>query len=91
MEQVSAGTTIFRQDEPGEDMFVISGGRVRLTLEGGGRAEEIAVLQAGDFFGELSLLGGNRRTATAVAVDDCILLRIRRDVFAMIRAMKDKF
>jgi CRP-like cAMP-binding protein len=44
---------------------------------------EIAVLHPGDFFGELSLLGGARRTATATAVEATSLLVIRRDTFAM--------
>ena len=81
--RVPAGTMIFRQYDPGEEMFVIARGRVRLTITGEGHERELAVLQAGDFFGELSLLSGARRTATAVAVDDCDLLTIRRDVFAM--------
>src|SRR5438132_12406886 len=74
---------LFRQDDPGDEMFVIARGRVRLTITCEGHERELAVLQAGDFFGELSLLSGARRTATAVAVDDCDLLTIRRDVFAM--------
>ena len=80
---LSAGTTIFRQGDEGDEMFVISRGRVRLSLGGPDGQREIAVLQAGDFFGELSLLSGARRTATAMALDDCVLLAIRRDVFAM--------
>ena len=81
--RVPAGTMLFRQDDPGDEMFVIARGRVRLTITCEGHERELAVLQAGDFFGELSLLSGARRTATAVAVDDCDLLTIRRDVFAM--------
>jgi CRP-like cAMP-binding protein len=44
---------------------------------------EIALLRPGDFFGELSLLGGARRTATATATETTSLLVIRRDTFAM--------
>ena len=80
---LSAGTTIFHQGDEGDEMFVISRGRVRLSLGGADGQREIAVLEPGDFFGELSLLSGARRTATAVALDDCVLLAIRRDVFAM--------
>src|SRR3989442_13143123 len=72
------------RDAAGGEMFFIGGGRVRLTITCEGHERELAVLQAGDFFGELSLLSGARRTATAVAVDDCDLLTIRRDVFAML-------
>jgi CRP/FNR family cyclic AMP-dependent transcriptional regulator len=81
--QFKAGTTVFRQGDAGDEMFVISRGRIRLLLGAEDHEREIAVLQPGDFFGELSLLRGARRTATAVAADDCVLLAIRRDVFAM--------
>jgi CRP-like cAMP-binding protein len=80
---VPRGTVIFRQGDPGEEMFVISQGRIRLTLGGEGHEKEIAVLGPGDFFGELSLLSGAARTATAEAIEDSLLLPIGRDVFAM--------
>jgi len=81
--RVPKGTVIFRQGDSGDEMFVISAGRVRLTLGGHGHEKEIAVLGAGDFFGELSLLSGMARTATAEAIEDSTLLTIGHDVFAM--------
>ena len=78
-----AGTVLFREGDPGEEMFVIERGRIRLTLGPQDMEVEIAILQPGDFFGELSLLGGARRTATATATDATRLLVIRRDTFAM--------
>jgi CRP-like cAMP-binding protein len=80
---VPRGTVIFRQGDAGEEMFVISQGRIRLTLEGEGHEQEIAVLGPGDFFGELSLLSGAARAATAEAIEDSTLLPIGRDVFGM--------
>jgi CRP/FNR family cyclic AMP-dependent transcriptional regulator len=77
------GTVIFRQGDPGNEMFVIEKGRVRLTLGTAGHEKEVAVLGRGEFFGELSLLSGAARTATAQAVEDSTLLAIGRDVFAM--------
>jgi len=77
------GTVIFRQGEPGDEMFVIEKGRVRLTLGTAGHEKEVAVLGRGEFFGELSLLSGAARSATAQAVEDSNLLAIGRDVFAM--------
>jgi CRP-like cAMP-binding protein len=81
--RVPRGTVIFRQGDAGEEMFVISQGRIRLTLGGQLHEKEIAVLGPGDFFGELSLLSGAARTATAEAIEDSTLLPIGRDVFAM--------
>jgi CRP/FNR family transcriptional regulator, cyclic AMP receptor protein len=64
-------------------MFLIRRGRVRILLEYGGHVAAVAVLEAGAFFGELSLLSEATRSATAEAVEDTTLLVIRRDVFAM--------
>ena len=72
---------IFRQGDPGHEMFVIQHGRVRLTVGSEGHEKEVALLGAGQFFGELSLLGNAPRSATAMAVEDSLLLAIGRDVF----------
>ena len=80
---VVRGTIIFRQGEPGDDMFVLESGKVSLTLTSEGTQKQVAVLAPGDFFGELSLLSGAPRTATAEAIEDSTLLAIRRDVFAL--------
>jgi len=64
-------------------MFVIERGRVRLTLGSGSHEKVISVFGEGEFFGELSLLSGAPRTATAVAVDESVLFAINRDVFRM--------
>ena len=81
--RVPKGTVIFRQGDRGGEMFVISEGCVRLTLGSGGNEKEIAVLRKGDFFGELSLLSGAARSATAEAIEDSVLLPIGRDAFQM--------
>jgi len=82
--RVPKGSLIFRQGDAGDQMFLIGDGRVRLFLETEGYQKEFAVLGAGEFFGELSLLGDAPRTATAEAVEDTILLPISRNVFAML-------
>jgi CRP-like cAMP-binding protein len=65
-------------------MFVVATGRVRLTLGTGSQAKEVATVGPGEFFGELALLHGAVRTATAEAVVDTTLLRIDRDAFRML-------
>ena len=77
------GTVIFRQGDLGDSMFVIERGRVRIVFSFEGHAAEVAVLEPGAFFGELSLLGGAARTASAEVIDDADLLVIRRDTFVM--------
>ncbi|MFI5398825.1 MAG: Crp/Fnr family transcriptional regulator [Candidatus Binatia bacterium] len=81
--RVPKGSMIFRQGDPGNEMFVISQGRVRLTIGTAGHEKEVAVFGPGDFFGELSLLSDEPRSATAEAVEDATLLAIGRDAFAM--------
>jgi len=77
------GTVIFRQGDRGDSMFVIERGRVRIVFSFEGHAAEVAVLEPGAFFGELSLLGGAARTASAEVIEDADLLVIRRDTFVM--------
>jgi small-conductance mechanosensitive channel/CRP-like cAMP-binding protein len=76
------GQTVVRQDQPGESMFVIAGGQVRVTI--GENGTEVATIPAGGFFGEMSLLTGEPRTATVSAVSDCLLLEIGAQDFRRI-------
>lgn len=72
-----SGERIFRQGDLGGSLYVIKAGRVALLLEAEG-ARPLATLGEGDFFGEMSLLTGQHRTASAVAATDCELLVIDR-------------
>jgi small-conductance mechanosensitive channel/CRP-like cAMP-binding protein len=69
-----AGEAIVRQGEPGESMFVVCSGEVRVTLEPSG--QEVARIPAGRYFGEMSLLTGEPRTATVSAINDAVVLEI---------------
>ncbi len=81
---VRKGTVLLRQGDPSESMFVVATGRVRLTLGSGAEMREIGVMGPGDFFGELSLLSGGERSATAEAIEDSRLLVVGRDAFSML-------
>ena len=70
----AAGESIVRQDAAGSSMFVVLKGRVRVVLEPSG--QEVAIIPAGGFFGEMSMLTGDPRTATVRAVDDATVLEI---------------
>ena len=70
-----AGERIVRQGDSGDSMFVVLQGAVRVTLEPSG--QEVAVTPAGGFFGEMSMLTGDPRTASVSAVEDAVLVEIR--------------
>jgi CRP-like cAMP-binding protein/small-conductance mechanosensitive channel len=68
------GEVILRQGDAGDSAYIVKSGRVRILLSNdSGLSEQVACLAPGDFFGEMSLLTGERRTATALALDqvDC--------------------
>jgi small-conductance mechanosensitive channel/CRP-like cAMP-binding protein len=77
-----AGETVVRQGQAGDSMFVIGKGRVRVTI--GPAHQEVATTAAGGYFGEMSLLTGDPRTADVSAIEDCHLLEISADTFRRI-------
>ena len=74
-----AGERIVRQGAEGGSMFVVIEGSARVSLEPSG--QEVAVIVRGGFFGEMSMLTGEPRTATVTATDDAVLLEIPTDRF----------
>lgn len=75
----AGGEAIVRQGAEGRSLFVISTGAVRVTVEPGDH--EVATLERGAYFGEMSLLTGEPRTATVTARGDCTVVEITDDVF----------
>ena len=76
------GAVIFNKDEPGTTLHVIAAGAVRIFMPAeGGEAAPLALLKPGDYFGELALLDGGARTATAAAMGRTATLTLERDVF----------
>jgi CRP-like cAMP-binding protein len=74
-----SGATIFRQGDPCTTILYVQAGSVRLSVVShAGKEAVIAVLEVGDFFGEGCLTGQSVRTATATAMSECDVLRIRR-------------
>ena len=76
-----AGDFIFRQGDPGECMFLIVSGTVQILKNLAGRDHEINLLDTGDFFGQISLLQGEPRSASAKAVTEVRLLTIDKQNF----------
>jgi len=76
-----AGAFIFKEQESGADMYIIRSGQVELLKKHGGSERQILLLEAGDFFGEMSLLEGGPREVSARAVGPVELLRIDASTF----------
>ncbi len=68
---------VFAQDEPADSFYFVFNGQVQVVQNG----KQIANLYKGDYFGEMGLLKGNRRTATAKALPGTTLLILYREDF----------
>ena len=74
-----SGDLIFAENDPGDCMFLIGRGSVKVSKKGrAGQQETLAHLLEGDFFGEMALVDGGRRSAQASAADETVLGRIDR-------------
>jgi CRP/FNR family transcriptional regulator, cyclic AMP receptor protein len=82
-----AGTVLFEEGQPGDYMYVITRGDVEIRRKVGETERVLAVLPAGEFFGEMAILNARPRSATAVVRSDSRLLVIEGSTFeAMLRA-----
>lgn len=78
------GEVIVEQGRTGGSMFIITQGMVRIEHSDGSEKHILARLSAGDFFGEMSLLTGEKRSASVVADDETQVTEIRKKVLAPI-------
>lgn len=82
---VKSGTVIFRENDPGDVMYIIFSGRVAISKQVMEKVTKMLnVLEAGEYFGEMSLLLKANRTATARAIEDTELIEISRDKFKLV-------
>jgi len=72
------GEVIVEQGRSGESMFIITQGSVRIEHNEGGDKHILARLKSGDFFGEMSLLTGEKRSASVIADDETQVIEIRK-------------
>jgi CRP/FNR family cyclic AMP-dependent transcriptional regulator len=75
-------SVILFEDDPGDSLYIVSSGQVKVVLIGeDGREVILSVLSDGDFFGEMSLIDDEPRSAHVIAMKDSLLLVLRRDDF----------
>ncbi len=76
------GSVILFEDDPGDSLFVVRDGRVKVVLVAeDGREVILGILGVGEHFGELSLIDDQPRSAHVVAMEDSSLLVLRREDF----------
>jgi CRP-like cAMP-binding protein len=83
----AANETIFLEREEGGTMYVIAEGTVRLSLTG----RTLEKIGKGGFFGEMSVVDQEPRSATATALTDCRLIPVKLDRFRELIAQNPDF
>jgi CRP/FNR family cyclic AMP-dependent transcriptional regulator len=79
-EAYARGTTVFSEGTPGDKLYVILSGSVRISRQVPGMGEEaLAILKAGDYFGEMALIDDFPRSADAIAHESCRLLVLTKE------------
>jgi len=82
--ELQPGEVLFREGEPGEHAYVVRDGRLRIVKDADGQPKQLALLKPGDLVGEMALLHGHPRGATAVAATPATVLALSRDVFSRV-------
>jgi CRP-like cAMP-binding protein len=76
---LSPGEVVYDAGDPSQQLYVIQSGEVELIRDNESKQRVVARLGPGDFFGELGLVAGERRTSRAVAVNTTRLIALDRD------------
>jgi small-conductance mechanosensitive channel/CRP-like cAMP-binding protein len=78
------GERIISQGDAGSSMFILATGNAEVQVEREGRFQSVSTLVAGDCFGEISLLTGEPRSATVLAMLDCEVLEIEKETIGIL-------
>lgn len=77
------GTMIFSENQPGQELYIIQKGSVKITKIVNDNEVMLALLKTGDIFGEMSLLEDKPRSASAIAHEDAVLLAVNKANFKL--------
>jgi HEAT repeat protein len=80
-EQVLAGQTIFSEGKWGTHLYIIAEGSVRIVKEFDGEPQDLRHLGVGEYFGEVSLFDEAPHWESAIALQDCTLLKLEKSRF----------
>jgi len=89
--RIAAGERVFSQNDTADTAYLVLGGRIALSQAIDGRAVEICTLGSGEVLGEMAVLEGGRRVATAIAIEDCQLAPVGHAAFQQRLGSADPF
>jgi CRP-like cAMP-binding protein len=79
--KIPAGTVLFHEGDHGEEMYILQSGKVKISKKMRGVDKTLAMLEKGEFFGEMAILNDKPRSATAEVVENGDMLVIDRKTF----------
>jgi CRP/FNR family cyclic AMP-dependent transcriptional regulator len=86
------GEAIFKEDDEGDnETYFIDSGRVKIVKKVGDTEATLAILDSDDFFGEMTLITVNKRSASAIAHTDCKLHTMDKETFKFNLSNDSKF
>ncbi len=85
------GERVFGQGDPGDATYLLEAGRVTIHQLIDGRPLELDAVEPGEIFGEMAVLDGGRRMATATAAEDSVVLRLPASAFHRKLVLADRF
>ncbi len=75
------GDVMCQEGDSGKTMFIIQSGRVKITKKAGEIEKTLVILEAGDFFGEMSIIDKEKRSASAVAIGKTKAIELDEELF----------
>lgn len=79
--QLKSGEVLFKEGAPGDEMYLIRSGKIRIVKDLEGTKKTLAIIGEGEFFGEMALLDKRPRSAAAIAETDAKLIIVDRNAF----------
>ncbi|HET6372812.1 MAG TPA: cyclic nucleotide-binding domain-containing protein [Candidatus Polarisedimenticolia bacterium] len=77
----SEGERIYSTGDPGTEMYIVQSGAVEIFQDLSGKRVSLAVMEKGDFFGEMALIESTPHSSSAVALSDCEVIEINSTLF----------
>ncbi|CAA7614331.1 EAL domain-containing protein [Magnetospirillum sp. SS-4] len=89
--KIDAGDLIFSEGEPADAAFLIEEGTVEISVGPDGGGQTLAMLGPGEVFGEMGVIDGSPRSATATAIGNCLLVEVSAEQIQQVIAKSDPF